>query len=305
MTTRSTDRHSPSDAGVPGKIARFLEKRPTQLPDSLLRRAKAASGAHGRTKASRQTALDDLRRTASKFDAAAVDAAVWANLNASKGRDTLVVRPTARVHPLSGQLDTASSPINLIKDPKDIVQHGFFSRDGDDDDFLLGGGLASLVPFGFVGGFTVGLGTVVDSTSFSWYFSDSAVPQDGVYIVRAVVEAWGRYWVKADDQAWDSKEAGVKMTTNMLGCTPLTFPHVLLDRSDDNIDEVQDFVDITELSGTCYLRAGQGLPIVVGVGVEWFAKGDDSHAVINLQESVGGVACLGCTAQWVAPWPTT
>lgn len=301
---------SPSKASVPAGILESIRRGKALLPEGAQKaRAKMLERATRqlqRQAGEREALRARMNAAADRYSPVnirAVDEVAWAYLTDISGKEAQALRPTSGLNILSNPAGTSSEVIGFANKVEDIYQHSYVGLAGHDE-LTAGALLGFLVPFGgpIVGPIVATTGSALPGYhSFSFY--DHVAPDDGTYLVTAVVVAWGKYSVLAADGPGDHKHAQVKIAATTLGVqNPRDI--VLLDREGMNIDERdRDFSELVSFSGYCPLKAGQRIPFQVFISVTASATGSDTQGIVNTLPGVGALACLGCTLEKAGALP--
>lgn len=111
----------------------------------------------------------------------------------------------------------------------------------------------------------------------------------GLWTIFAGIDFHGFFILYADDQAWNSREASVKLKVSISGSQYFLGPEntqTVLDVGDDNINTSQLFDDHVGLVYLMQFKQGDPVTITIKISMEAHAHGDDSHAELNFQDGV-------------------
>ena len=299
-----------AEGGVPQSIVEAIARQGAQRA-SLLEHPEALEAAlRKRRRDSPQTRMRMDHGARTNVNMAAVDKQVWDYLQQCAGKDGHCFRPTAALRPQSSPEITPQgvpnlsppslpTPIVFTHDINDIYQHTYIDDRGNDDNWWLGAAA------GFLGSFPLGLvGLTIaqggwDTRPFVYYFDGNTAPDDGFYLVSTLVVAWGKYFLKADDQWWDSREVDLKIEGYLNGMIKPVHSEIF-SKNAGHIDELGDFAEFQSYEGICELHKGFPLPFQMWVNVSALANGTDTEAVLDMSPGVGALACLGCSLQKIS-----
>lgn len=106
----------------------------------------------------------------------------------------------------------------------------------------------------------------------------------GLWTIFAGVDLHGFFILYADDQAWNSREARIKLNVSISASQYFPGPevtHSILDIGDDNINTSQLFDDHAGLVYLMQFKQGDPVAVTIKISMEAYAHGDDSYAELN------------------------
>ncbi len=111
----------------------------------------------------------------------------------------------------------------------------------------------------------------------------------GLWTIFAGIDFHGFFILYADDQAWNSREASIKLKVSISAAQYFPGPEntqTVLDVGDDNINTSQLFDDHAGLIYLMQFKQGDPVTVTIKISMEAYAHGDDSYAELNFQDGV-------------------